>query len=273
MTDTLDAIQEHYRVSGLTDRLRSALAAFGPEDRVLTPQQLAPLDQFHSRGLAATAELSQLAGITDRASVLDVGAGIGGPARFLAATCGCTVAGVDLNPEFVEAARYLTRRTGLERQVSFATASALDLPFDNGRFDLALLQHVAMNIADRQRLYSEIGRVLKPHGRFVTYDIVARAGDPHFPLPWARKPEASYLLTAEATRAAVEGAGFRLLTSADDTGPATAWIAKLRESGPPPAPNLGMVVGPDFGQLVANLGRSLMEGRVGVLTAMFERIA
>ena len=200
MNDVLDGVRDHYRATGLTERLKTALAALGPEDRPLTPQQLAALDQFHTRGLAATAELAKLAGITADMSVLDVGSGVGGPARFLAATYGCRVTGVDLSEPFVDAARYLTERTGQSGQVSFQTASALELPFDDGRFDVVLLQHVAMNISDRARLYREIRRVLKSGGRFATFDVVSSGGEPHYPLPWARTPATSFLLTAAATR-------------------------------------------------------------------------
>jgi sarcosine/dimethylglycine N-methyltransferase len=270
MTDVLDGVRDHYRTTGLTQRLKTALAALGPEDQRLTPQQLGALDQFHTRGLAATAELATLAGITAGMSVLDVGAGIGGPARFLAATYGCRVVGVDLSEPFVEAARYLTERTGLGGQVTFEVASALELPFGDRRFDRVLLQHVAMNIADRARLYREIRRVLRPGGRFATFDVVLNSGEPHYPAPWARTPAASFLLTAAATREAIEGAGFRALAWQDDTEAAKAWIAQLRRSGPPPSPNLGVVMGPDFAQLIANVGRDLMEGRLGILTAVFE---
>jgi SAM-dependent methyltransferase len=270
MIDVLDGVRDHYRATGLTERLKTALAAFGPEDQQLTPQQLAPLDQFHTRGLAATAELGKLAGITAGTSVLDVGSGVGGPARFLAATYGCQVTGVDLSEPFVDAARYLTKRTGQSGQVSFETASALELPFDAGRFDVALLQHVAMNIADRARLYREIRRVLKLGGRLAIFDVVLNDSEPHYPVPWARTPATSFLLTAVATRAAVEPAGFRTLAWHDDTEAAKAWITQLRASGPLPSPNLGVVMGPDFAQLAANLGRNLMEGRIGILTAVFE---
>jgi SAM-dependent methyltransferase len=270
MTDVLDRVRDHYRATGLTERLKTALAAFGTDDRRLTPRQLAAVDHFHTRGLAATAELARLAGITADTSVLDVGSGIGGPARFLAATYGCRVTGVDLSEPFVDAARYLTERTGQGGQVSFRTASALDLPFDDGRFDVVLLQHVAMNIADRARLYGEIRRVLAPRGRFATFDVVLDGGEPHYPVPWARTPAASFLLAAAATREAIEPAGFRTLAWQDDTEAAKAWIAEMRASGPPPSPNLGTVLGPDFAQLTANLTRNLMEGRLGILTAVFE---
>src|SRR5205809_5177706 len=158
MSDVLDGVREHYRATGLTKRLKTALIALGPEDQRLTPEQLAALDQFHTRGLAATTELAKLAGITADMTVLDVGSGVGGPARFVAATYGCRVTGVDLSEPFVDAARYLTERTGLSGKVSFQAGSALELPFDAGRFDAALLQHVAMNIEHRARLYREIRR-------------------------------------------------------------------------------------------------------------------
>src|SRR4029077_10205051 len=131
-----------------------------------------------------------------------------------------------------------------------------------------LLQHVAMNISDRARLYSVIRRVLKPGGKFATYDVVANGAEPHYPVPWARSPATSFLKTAAATREAIEAAGFRALTIRDDSELAKAWVAQLRSSSPPPSPSLGLgvVMGPDFAQFAANLGRNLIEGRVGIFT-------
>jgi SAM-dependent methyltransferase len=269
MTDELDRVRDHYRATGLTDRLKTALAVFGPEEQRLKPEQLATLDQFHTRGLAATAELANLAVITAGMSVLDVGSGVGGPARFLAETYGCHVTGVDLSEPFVEAARYLTARIRQDGKVSFETGSALALPFEDGRFDAALLQHVAMNIADRPLLYREIRRVLKPGGKFATFDVVLSGGDPLYPVPWAKTPGESFLLTAEATCEAIEAAGFGALVRRDDTAIAKAWFAELRASGPPPL-NLGVVMGQGFAELTTNLGRNLMQGRLGILTAVFE---
>jgi sarcosine/dimethylglycine N-methyltransferase len=270
MTDVLHGVRDHYRATGLTQRLKTALTALGPEEVRLTPQQLGALDQFHTRGLAATAELATLAGITSDTSVLDVGSGVGGPARFLAETYGCRVTGVDLSEPFVDAARYLTERTGQSGLVSFQTASALELPFDDGSFNVVLLQHVAMNICDRPRLYREIRRVLKSGGRFATFDVVLNSGEPHYPLPWSRTPATSFLLTAAATREVIEPVGFRTLAWQDDTEAAKAWAAQLRASGPQPSLNLGVVMGPGFAELAANLGRNLLEGRLGILTAVFE---
>jgi sarcosine/dimethylglycine N-methyltransferase len=129
---------------------------------------------------------------------------------------------------------------------------------------------VAMNIPDRARLYREIRRVLKAGGRFATFDVVLSHGEPTYPVPWARTPATSFLLSAGATREVIEAAGFRTVVWQDDTEAAKAWFAQLRASGPPPSPNLGVVMGPDFAELAANLGRGLLEGRLGILTAVFE---
>jgi sarcosine/dimethylglycine N-methyltransferase len=272
MSDEFDDVRRHYGPNDLIKRLKPALAPLGPEDQPLAPQQLAGVDQFHTRGLAATAELAKLAGITADMSVLDVGSGLGGPARFVAAAHGCRVTGIDLSEQFVDAARYLTDRTGQSSRVSFQTGSALKLPFQEASFDAVLLQHVAMNISDRARLYAEIRRVLKTGGRFACFDVVLNGGEPHYPLPWARTPATSFLLTAAATREAVEPAGFRTLVCQDDPEAAKAWVTQLRASGPPPAPNLGVVMGPDTAQLIFNLGQNLMQGRLGILTGIFEAV-
>jgi len=271
MNDTLNAVRDHYRATGLTDRLKAVLAKLGPEDQLIRPEQLAPLDQFHTRGVLATVELAELTGIDVGTAVLDVGSGVGGPARFLAATYGCRVTGIDLSEPFVEAARYLTMRTGQTEKVDFELGSALEMPFEDARFDTVLLQHVAMNIADRATLYGEIRRVLKAGGKLATFDVVLRDGDPHYPVPWAKTPATSFLLSEAETRTMIEGAGFRPLVVRDDTELAKSWAAELRGSAPPSL-NLGVVMGSDFPALTGNLARNLLEGRLGIFTGVFEAI-
>jgi SAM-dependent methyltransferase len=271
MTDTIDRVRAHYDGPGLVDRIKAALAPIAGEDQPLTVAQLAMLDQFHTRGILATGELAGAAGLTGADHVLDAGCGIGGPARYLASTFGCHVTGVDLSPSFVEAARYLTGRCGVADRVTFVEGDVLHLPVDDAAFDAVFLQHVAMNIADRAALYAEVRRVLKPGGRFATYDLVLKDGEVIYPAPWARDLSTSFLLTAEETREALKTAGFAETVWRDDTQTALGWF-KANAANPWPAGlNLGVVMGAEFPAIAANLGRNIREGRLGVLSAVVTR--
>ena len=269
-------VAAHYGKHGLVDRIAASLQAAGLSGP-LTIQDLAPLDQFHTRGLAATVELGRAAGLKAGDLVLDVGCGLGGPSRYLAATYGCTVQGIDLSADFVAAATDLAERTGLAHTVSYAPGNALALPFPDGSFDVAWTQHVAMNIGDRSRLYAEIHRVLRPGGRLAAYDVVAGSGEAlHFPVPWSRGPETSHLMTAPAMRTMLEAQGFTALHWVDRTADALAWFEQqraARESGTAPQSRLGLhlVMGEDFPVMAANLGRNLAEGRVGLIEAVLTR--
>lgn len=270
MHDPVAIARAHYDAAGLTARIREALEPIAPDGQPLTVASLAALDQFHTRGLLATKDLAAMTSVRPETRVLDLGCGIGGPARYLAATFGCRVTGVDLSESFIEAAAYLTGRCALQSRVTFEVGNALDLPFEAGAFDLVLLQHVAMNIDDRRALYAETRRVLAPGGRLAIYDVVLR-GDVRYPVPWAREASASFLLTEEATRDALAASGFDVVAWRDDTDAAKAWSSSVADGGPPPGPTLGLVLGPDFAARVDNLRRNLDEGRIGILSAVVQR--
>jgi ubiquinone/menaquinone biosynthesis C-methylase UbiE len=264
---------EHYHRDSVERDLDAMLAAAFPDDLRLTPADLAPLDQFHSRGILATAELAERAGIDRSTRVLDVGSGLGGPARFLAATYGCHVTGIDLSPSFVAAARALTERTALTDLVSFEAGDAVRLPFPDASFDCVTLHHVAMNIADRAGLYAGIRRVLAPGGRFVTYDVVRDAGDLLFPVPWARDESASFLISAEETRSAIESPGFNITSWTDETAIAIEWFTKAASAPPPPgALSFARLIAPEFASMSANFRRNLAEGRAAIVAVVAERV-
>jgi SAM-dependent methyltransferase len=124
ITDTNKKVVEHYSAAGLTGQIESVLAALAPEGQTLTVAQLVTLDQFHLRGILATSELASAAGIEPSTRVLDLGCGIGGPARYLAARFGCRATGVDFSPDFIEAATYLTARCGLSDRIAFQVGDA-----------------------------------------------------------------------------------------------------------------------------------------------------
>lgn len=271
MTDTNIHVKEHYGATGLTDRIRAALATVAPENRQLTVAQLAPLDQFHTRGLLATAELASAAQLDSCARVLDLGCGIGGPARYIADTFGCMVTGIDLSPAFIDAAIWLTARCGLSDRVTFQVGDALHIPSEDAAFDVAFLQHVAMNIEDREALYAEVRRVLAPGGRFVLYDLVVRDGKVVYPAPWARDASASFLLSEAETRTALERARYNIVLWRDDTRAALDWFRTVMSGPPPSGLNLGLVMGPNFPAMTANLVRNLHENSLGVLSAVLTR--
>jgi sarcosine/dimethylglycine N-methyltransferase len=263
---------EHYDRTSLASELDAMLAAAFPGDRRLTPAELAPLDQFHSRGILATAELAELARIERATRVLDVGSGIGGPARFLAANYGCHVTGIDLSPSFVAAARTLTERTGLTDLASFDVGEGQPQSVADASFDCVTMHHVAMNVADRGALYSGIRRVLASGGRFVTYDVVRGAGDLIFPVPWARNESASFLISADQTRASLETSGFTISSWSDETAKAIAWFANAASAPPPPAGlSLARLIGPEFATMSANFRTNLAQGRAAIVAVVAER--
>ena len=275
MNANAETVRDHYQAaiddrSALLARITAAVDAMEPP---IDARRLAPLDQFHMGGLAATVAFAERVGIDADAKVLDAGSGLGGPARYLGETFGCRVEGIDLSPDYVAIAQLLTERAGLSDFVMFREGDLMQLPFEDAAFDLVWTQHVAMNIADRAGLYRELRRVLKPGGRLAFYDPLAADGHPDvtYPVPWAQTPCTSTLLTADETRSVLEEADFTVTALNDVTDEAMGWAAR---QGPPTQPggaNAGMIVGARMAEMAANFARNLREGRVrlaiGIATA------
>jgi ubiquinone/menaquinone biosynthesis C-methylase UbiE len=242
MAGTLeDSVTRHYGVSDLTERILKALAAAGIDADRIAPEQLAPVDEFHIGGRAATIHAVARMGLGANDHVLDVGCGIGGATRYIASTIGCRVTGLDLTPGYVAAAEELARRTGLAGRVAYRVASALAMPFETGAFDAALTLHVAMNIRDRAGLYREVARVLKPRAAFCIYDVMNGGKDGlKYPVPWAETPETSHLTTPQEMQVLLQSAGFEVNEIEDRTAFALDFFRQSLTAPAAGAPPLGL---------------------------------
>lgn len=263
MGPSADAIRDQYEVRDLTQRILATLTQRGLDVDELAESELAELGEFHTAGRAMTEELAQEAEIRAGDRVLDVGAGIGGPARYLASTRGCSVVALDIVPEFCAAAVELCRRTGLDHLVDVVTGNATDLRFGDGEFDVVWTQHTAMNVEDKHALYTEFRRMVRPGGRLAMFDVVAGDGRPlHLPVPWASAPGQSFLESSDVVE--------KLLV-------ATGWEPKVwRDPTEQIADALGRASGAGLGDLLmrdpvamrSSYRRNLSENRARLLLAV-----
>lgn len=261
-----EAIQTHYTRTDLGDIILAALEKAGKDVNHLTPEDLAPIDEFHIRGRAATLELAQAAGLDSTKCVLDVGSGVGGTSRCLAQQFGCHVTGIDLTEEYCRAAAMLSSRIGLAHLTEFRQGDATQLPFPDQTFDVVWTEHVAMNIQDKAQLYHEMYRVLKPGGTLAIYDVLAGPSGPVlFPVPWARTPDTSFLVQPDELRKLLEETGFTITDWSDTTERARTWFVSLAEKIQKEGlPSLGfhILMGADFKVMAQNQGRNLQEGGI-----------
>jgi ubiquinone/menaquinone biosynthesis C-methylase UbiE len=268
-----DTVNTTYGSVRLADRLLESIQEVGYDLGRLSAADLVTFDELHVMGRQATVGLGRLAGLTDSMRVLDIGSGLGGSARTLAAEFGCHVTGVDLSQEFVDAALVLSERVGSADRVGFRHGDALNLPFEKNRFDAAFMIHVNMNIADKKGLFAEAGRVLKPGGKLILWEIFKTAKpDLTYPVPWAEDESFSFLIPMAEMVSLVEAAGFSPLQVDDATAEASEWVrARLvpkRDRRPRlPRPDLDLVLG-NFRLKRANLSKNLLRGAVGVLRAV-----
>jgi len=259
-------VGDHYTHGTLFEAIADALASAGIDIATATVDQLAELDHFHGRGLSATEELLGRLEIAPSSHVLDVGCGIGGPARYVATRFSCRVTGIDLTEEFCTVAGRLNAIVGLGERIAIEVGSATDLPFADAVFDAVYSQNVSMNIADKDRFYGEMFRVMKPGGVAALAEIARGAGaEPDYPVPWSSDGRNSFLQAPDAARDALTRAGFEIRAWRDLTETVLAankaQRAHIAEHGPP---RLGphILMGDGAREKMRNSARNIEQGRV-----------
>lgn len=268
-------VNQHYGRADLEQAILAALRTAGKDLHHLTPDDLAPATEFHVGGKEATVALAQLARLGSGTRVLDIGGGLGGPARTLASDFGCQVMVLDLTEAYCRVGAELTARTGLSDRITFQHGNALASPFPDGAFDAVWTQHCTMNVADKQQLYREVHRLLRPGGTFAFQEVMAGAVGPiHFPVPWARTRQMSFLAEPNAARAQLAAMGFAEEAWVDVSAPALeAYRQRLAagSAGSPPLLGLHLLLGDDFEEMTRNQIRNLEENRIVLVRGVFAR--
>jgi ubiquinone/menaquinone biosynthesis C-methylase UbiE len=254
----------HYGHGTLEAAILDALAAMGNDIDHLAPADLAPVDEFHIGGRQATVAFANEFGVARGMHLLDIGAGLGGAARYFASERGCRVTGVDVTEDYVRVATALAKRVGLADKVAFQKASGLELPFEPASFDGAYMMHVGMNIFDKDALFVEVRRVLKPGGVFGIYDIMRSGpGEVPLPMPWASAVTTSFVEDEATYRRLLERARFRVEKARNRRDFALKFYRDLRErfagSGPPPL-GLHLLMGPTAQKKYGNMMRAVEDG-------------
>ncbi|SFT85597.1 methyltransferase domain-containing protein [Mesorhizobium sp. YR577] len=273
---TEEDVARHYSHGALERAILDALKTAGKDVDRLDPADLSGADEFHLGWLAATIDLANDLAISPGMKLLDVGAGIGGPARYFAEHHGCTVVGVDVTDEYVSVATSLTGRCGLADLVSFRQASALSLPFEDASFDRATLIHVGMNIGDKAGAFREVHRILKKGGVFGVYDIMNVSGeDLPYPMPWADTLETSFVEAPATYRNLLTKAGLMIVTEKNRRQMALTLGREMRENaaknGAPPL-SLHTLMGPATPQRLGNVMAALAAGSIAPIQMLARNI-
>jgi len=258
-------IADHWGSGDVYGLIMSALDKMSKPLEGLTIEDLAPVDHFHARGLPATIELADRLPIKAGQHILDIGCGLGGPARYIAKRFQCKVSGLDITEPFVEAANKLTALLRMEPTVKIELGDGQLLPYPDSHFDGAYTQHVTMNVADRPRFFAEAYRVLKPGAFFaLTEHGLGPKGDPHHPVPWSADGSGAYLLAPSETRALLEKTGFEGIL-VEDTGVKYAAGYRIAiekaEKGALPPLGIHILMGETALQKTRNTLRNIEEGR------------
>lgn len=258
------SVASHYGLPGLEQAIFGGIAAAGIDLDALTPESLAPVDEFHTAGRLTTKKALELMPLEGGMHVLDAGCGIGGTARCLAKEHDCRVTGLDLTAEYVDLACKLTEKMALSATCSFRQGSVLDMPFEDNAFDAAVSFHVAMNIVDRAAFYRELARVLRPGGTVCFFDVM-KGPTPgmRYPVPWAETESTSFLKSTNETRELLRAQGFTIVVENNLRDFSMEYFRKIfsNADGPPPL-GLHLLTGPNAPEKFENYAKALNEHQI-----------
>ena len=275
MSSTESQVDHHYGAADICARIFAALEGVGTDIQQLTREDLTPFDQFHGGGIVSTRDLIDFAGIRSGMKVLDVGCGIGGPARTLAAECGCQVTGVDLTHEFIRAAQMLTEKLGMSSRCSFEQGSATKLPAPDDTYDAVWSQNMMMNVADKAAFFAEVARVPKPGGAFAFEVVLTGDGQAVFlPTFWASSAAINFLVTRDELQRSLDDAGLELV-ALDDTTDRVIESSRKRNTAVAAQEsnqlNLGVIVPDDVQIKMQNALSNIEEGRTITVKGVYRR--
>lgn len=260
-----DAVSDQWGTGDVLGRVLEAMRASGLPTDSTTVEALAPVDHFHARGFKSTQELADNLPVKPGDRLVDIGCGIGGPARYLAQRFDCRVEGIDITPPFVTAGNHLSALTGMQDRVKIVLGDGQHLPYPDQSFDGGYSQHVTMNIADRDRFFAEAFRVLRPGAFFaLTEHGLGQGGPVHHPVPWSDDGSHEHLMTPEDTVTRLKAAGFERIRLSE-TGPkyleGYRRVMELAAKGDLPRLGVHILLGPDAPAKTRNAARNIEEGR------------
>ena len=265
----VDSVEEHYGTDGIVKRVVGALTESGFDIESLDPDVLAGADEFHIGGRDGTMQVAAALNLKAEHHLLDVGCGIGGTARFFARSTGASVTGIDLTPEFVEAAIELTDLVGMGKLVDFKVGSATDLPFMDDAFDAVTMLHVGMNIADKDQMMRELARVCRPQGTVLIYDVtITKNGDLTYPMPWSSTAEFSFPEPIDSYEKAAGNAGLSHIGNSDHYDLALRFFNEPPAS--PPPVTLGHLMGPRMMEMRDNAADAVNRGLISPMLMKFQ---